>query len=193
MNRREPEERSVYRRNGEKADNSIHNWALELNANWFWPGSTHLWAAAGVRWWERKRGMDDRELDRSWTQVKMPCRDMLPYPHRAQHRSAGSEITPGTQLPPPHLFVPALARNQEWNYFSMWFHTKIKSIYTSLLTTWHRHGIADFRTVPLTIDWAFPCQSIKTTPPPPPTPYMPIGYPALAKPSGDLRGCSRSS
>lgn len=67
------------------------------------------------------------------------------------------------------------ARKQEWNYFSMWSHTKIKSIYTSLLTTQQqRHGIADFRTVPLTIDWAFPCQSIKTTPPLP-TPYKSTG------------------
>lgn len=76
------------------------------------------------------------------------------------------------------------ARKQEWNYFSMWPHTK--STYTSLLTTQQqRHGIADFRMVPLTIDWAFPCQSIKTTPPLP-TPYMSTGYPALAKPSGDF-------
>lgn len=60
MNRREPEERSVYRRNGEKADNPIHNWALELNANWFWPGSVHLWAAAGVRY---ERGRE------AWTTV----------------------------------------------------------------------------------------------------------------------------
>lgn len=112
----------------------------------------------------RLLGWDDERGREAWTTVsqtgvKAPCRDMLPYPHRTQHRSAGSDITPGTQLPPPHPFPPLLARNQEWNYFSMWFHTKIKNIYTSLPTTQHRHGIADFRTVPLTTDWA-------TLPPP---------------------------
>lgn len=109
-----------------------------------------LIVSEGLSPWWQSEGMAEGLLS-SWCNVR-----------------AGWPVLP--PLPPP----PApLARNQEWNYFSMWFHTKIKSIYTSLPTTQHRHGIADFRTVPLTTDWAFRCQSIKTTPPP--TPYMPTG------------------
>lgn len=62
---------------------------------WFWSWPTHLWAQT------------HSEPDRHWTEVKAPCKaDKLPYSHTPQQQAAGCEITPGTQLPPTHLFVP---------------------------------------------------------------------------------------